>query len=165
MKQQEAYAPLFDQVTKERQSVRGFLSREVPEPDLREVFALAQQAPSNCNVQPWVVHVASGASAHALRDKLVAAAQVLEDMHPDWPVDVKYAGVYRDRQHDAAAKLYGAMGIERKDLAGRNYAFMRNFSFFAAPHAAFIFMHADFDIRQAADCGMYAQTLMLTLQI
>ena len=42
---------------------------------------------------------------------------------------------------------------------------MRNFEFFDAPHVAFIFVTDEFPetVRLAADVGMYAQTLMLSL--
>ena len=43
-----------------RRSVRGFLDREVPQNVLNRIFEIAQNAPSNCNVQPWKVYVASG---------------------------------------------------------------------------------------------------------
>ena len=54
-----------------RRSVRGFLPDEVPAPILHEVFTLAQQTPSNCNVQPWIPHVVSGTALAALREALV----------------------------------------------------------------------------------------------
>jgi len=38
---------------------------------------------------------------------------------------------------------------------------MRNFAFFDAPHVAFLFLPEPFGLREAADLGMYAQTLML----
>ncbi|WP_150305197.1 nitroreductase [Pseudomonas saliphila] len=153
----------FDQVIFKRRSVRGFLPDEVPDDRLQEVFALAQQTPSNCNVQPWIVHVVSGQARNTLQEGLLAAARFPENMHPDWPVDIKYEGVHRERQFDAAIQLYGAMGVERQDMAGRNEAFLRNFAFFDAPHVAFIFLPVPFDVRQATDCGMYAQTLMLAM--
>ena len=68
-----------------------------------------------------------------------------------------------ERQIDAAQKLYGAMGVERRDLVGRKMAYVRNHAFFDAPHAVFIFMPEPFDTREATDVGMYAQTLMLAL--
>jgi len=40
---------------------------------------------------------------------------------------------------------------------------MRNFQFFDAPHVAFLFLPAQFGIREAADLGMYAQSLMLSM--
>lgn len=153
----------IDAVIRQRRSVRGFLPDAVPGALLREVFELAQQAPSNCNTQPWAVHVVSGTASRQLRDKLVAAGRAREPLRPDWPAEGKYEGVYRDRQYDAAARLYGAMGVERRDLDGRFEAYLRNHAFFDAPHVAFIFLPAPFDIREATDCGIYAQTLMLAL--
>ena len=44
-----------------RRSVRGYLDKEVPQDVLNRIFEIAQQSPSNCNVQPWKVYVASGA--------------------------------------------------------------------------------------------------------
>jgi nitroreductase len=146
-----------------RRSVRGFLPDEVPEPILHEVFKLAQQTPSNCNVQPWIPHVVSGPALAELRDALVEAGATDQPIEPDWPADGRYEGIYRTRQHDAAAQLYGAMGVARKDLEGRKAAYLRNHAFFGAPHAVFIFMQRPFDTREATDIGMYAQTLMLLL--
>ena len=150
-----------DEAIRRRRSVRGFLSREVPDAVLREVFALAQWSPSNCNVQPWVPHVVSGGRLKQLRDALVAAGMRDEPIKPDWPADGKFTGIYRERQVGAAQALYGAMGVARSDAVGRKLAYIRNHAFFDAPHAVFIFMPEPFDTREAADIGMYAQTLML----
>ncbi len=152
-----------DQAILQRRSVRGFLPDEVPQGTLDEVFGVAQYAPSNCNVQPWLPHVVSGAALVRLRAALVDAGEQGVPIAPDWPADSKFNGVYRARQVDAAVQLYGAMGVERTDLVGRRAAFLRNLEFFGAPHVAFIFMPHPFDTREAADIGMYAQTLMLAL--
>lgn len=153
----------LDDAIRQRRSVRAFLPQEVPEATLREVLELAQWAPSNCNVQPWVPHVVSGGALRGLGEDMVAAAQADVPIDPDWPVDGAYPGLYRARQIEAAALLYGAMGVARQNLAGRRAAYQRNLAFFDAPHAAFIFMTRPFDTREATDIGMYAQTLMLAL--
>jgi nitroreductase len=159
----ERPAVSVDDAIRQRRSVRGFLPDEIPEATLREIFELAQLAPSNCNAQPWTPHVVSGAALRALRAALVAAASEERPVAPDFEANWKFAGVYRERQIDAALQLYGAMGIERRDLAGRQAAYLRNFDGFDAPHAAFVFMPAGFGAREAADTGMWAQTLMLAL--
>ncbi|MGD0184431.1 MAG: nitroreductase [Roseiarcus sp.] len=163
MNAKEASAMSAEQVIRLRRSVRGFLPTEAPEQTLREVFELAQWAPSNCNVQPWAPHVVSGEALRRLRDALVGAAVAGVPYKPDWPAEGKYDGVYRERQVDAAARLYGAMGVERRDLVRRKEAYIRNHAFFDAPHVVFIFMREPFDTREATDIGMYAQTLMLAL--
>jgi nitroreductase len=152
-----------DEAILQRRSVRGFLPDEVPQRTLDEVFAIAQRAPSNCNVQPWMPHVVSGAALHRLRTALVEAGRRGDPFEPDWPAEGKFDGVYRARQVDAAVQLYGAMGVERTDLVGRRAAYVRNLDFFGAPHAVFIFMPQPFDTREATDIGMYAQTLMLAM--
>ncbi|MCK1716550.1 nitroreductase [Bradyrhizobium sp. 141] len=153
----------IDEAIRLRRSVRGFLPREVPDATLREVFTLAQHAPSNCNVQPWTPHVVSGEKLGRLREALVAAGMRDEPIKPDWPADGKFAGIYRERRVGAARALYGAMGVARSDTVGRKLAYIRNHAFFDAPHAVFIFMPEPFDTREATDIGMYAQTLMLAL--
>jgi hypothetical protein len=152
-----------DEAILERRSVRGFLPMEVPDALLHEVFELAQRAPSNCNVQPWVPHVVSGVALKRLRDELVQAGIDHVPPNPDWPADGRYPGVYRARQIDAAVQLYGAMGVERSDSVGRHAAYVRNHAFFDAPHAVFVFLQQPFDTREATDLGMYAQTLMLAM--
>jgi nitroreductase len=152
-----------DEAIRARRSVRGFLPDEIPEATLREVFELAQWAPSNCNVQPWAPHVVSGSSLRRLRDAMVDAGMRDLPINPDFRADPKFTGVHRERQVDAAQQLYGAMGVERRDLAGRKMAYVRNHACFDAPHAVFIFMDGEFGPREATDIGMYAQTLMLAL--
>lgn len=152
-----------DDAVLQRRSVRGFLVDEVPQQVLEEVFTLAQQAPSNCNVQPWVPHVVSGSALARLRAALVEAGQNELAPDPDWPAEGKFDGIYRARQVDAAVQLYGAMGVPRADLVARRVAYLRNLDCFGAPHTVFIFMQHPFDTREASDIGIYAQTLMLLL--
>lgn len=145
-----------------RRSVRAFRPDPVPEETLRDIFALAQQAPSNCNSQPWAVHLVSGAAAERMRDALHATAAV-RPPQPDYPFIGGYLGEHRARQIDSAKALYAALGIGREDKVARNAAMLDNFRFFGAPHAAFLFMDERFGPREAADVGMYAQTLLLAL--
>ncbi len=151
----------LDEAIAGRRSVRGFLPREVPAGTIREIFELAQTAPSNCNIQPWISHVVSGDSLIALGRKMVDASNAGVAPDPDFTADRKFAGAYRERQVGAAVELYGAMGIERHDRPRRDWAYRRNLEFFGAPHAVFVFMSGEFEEREAVDLGIYAQTLML----
>ena len=153
---------LFKQGLASRRSVRGFLSKPVPQTILDSVFELAQKAPSNCNTQPWKVYVASGSACERLREEL--PVEVSDgDYDMDFFYEPKYDGVYRERQLNAAVELYASMNIERHDKTGRNKAFLDNFKFFDAPHVAFICLPQQFGLREAADVGMYAQQLMLSM--
>ncbi len=155
-------ANAFARIMTSRRSVRAFKKEPAAQTLLDQVFTLANHAPSNCNTQPWITHVASGASLERLREALPAALMAGQ-FSMDFPYEGKYANAYKERQKDAANQLYTAMGIAREDKDKRSDAFLRNFTFFDAPHAAFLFMEEGFGLREAADVGMYAQSLMLSL--
>lgn len=147
----------------QRRSVRGYLPDAIPDEILTRIFELAQLAPSNCNVQPWKVFVATG----DLRDQLSAEMQhrviSREPASPDYDYRGDFAGEYRKRQVECAVALYTQMGIERHDREGRERAVLRNFEFFDAPYMAFIGMDKAFGTTVAIDVGMYAQNLMLAM--
>ncbi|MGI9282668.1 MAG: nitroreductase [Endozoicomonas sp.] len=156
------HSTAFQQILDNRRSVRAYTEQQADQILLQKIFLEAQKAPSNCNTQPWHTAVVSGLRCRALGKKLQDALnQGLYQM--DFPYLGSYDGLYKERQHGAASDLYSAMGIARDDKAARHEAFMRNFDFFGAPHAAFLFLPEQFGIREAADLGMYAQTLMLSL--
>jgi hypothetical protein len=156
----EQWITTFEEIVRARRSVRGFTNQAVPRETLERIFTLAGRAPSNCNTQPWETYVVSGATIEGLRQSLPEALAAGE-YSMDFEYSGKYDGVFKERQYDAAAQLYNAMGIGRADRAERSAAFTRNFTFFGAPHAAFLFLREDFGMREAGDLGMYAQTLML----
>ncbi|MCG8392326.1 MAG: nitroreductase [Pseudomonadales bacterium] len=151
------------QSLKQRRSVRGFLDQPVPAETLKEIFSLAQHAPSNCNIQPWQVWVASGNARDVLRERLVDKVSRGVPFAPDYESLPRFEGIYRERQVDCAMALYGSMGIAREDREGRRRAELRNFQLFDAPHVAFIGMERQFGVTVALDVGMYVQSLLLTM--
>lgn len=160
--QTELLAKAIEEIITARRSVRGFLADAVPQATIEKIFTLAQRTPSNCNTQPWITHVVSGEKLEILRQKMPENT-MLGKMTLDYPYSGKYDGAYKERQYDAAAQMYNAVGIGREEKQKRMEVFMRNYHFFNAPHVAFLFLPEPFSIREAADVGMYAQTLMLTL--
>lgn len=153
---------LADAIT-QRRSVRGYLDKEVPQETLDSIFTLAQRAPSNCNIQPWKVYVASGALKDGIRDQMVEKVMQGVPFNSDYDYPDTFDGEYRKRQVDCAVELYGNMGIERGDKEGRVRAQLRNFQMFDAPHVVFIGMDKVFGASVAIDVGMYMQTLMLSM--
>ena len=155
-------AETFLNIVANRRSMRAFKSDPVPRAVIEAVMGGAQQAPSNCNTQPWFVHVVTGDTLEQLRATLptqFAAGEVALD----FPYDGQYDGVYKERQYASATALYDALGISRDEKAARNEWFMRNFTFFDAPAVAFFTLPSQFGLREACDLGMYAQTVMLGL--
>ncbi|WP_127105055.1 nitroreductase [Pararhodobacter zhoushanensis] len=152
----------FDAVVRARHSVRGYRPEPVADAVIDAAFQTALWAPSNCNVQPWSVHLVSGTRLRRLGEAMIAQAQSGKPA-PDVPMDTAYRDEFRKRQIGSAVALYGAMGIARDDHAGRTAAFLRNLDAFGAPHAAFVFLPEGFGTREAADLGGFVQTLMLAL--
>ncbi|MCG8316912.1 MAG: nitroreductase [Pseudomonadales bacterium] len=155
-------AQIYTDIVNKRRSVRAFKPDPIDQATLDKIFLLAQRAPSNCNTQPWITHVVSGEKLEMLRT-LLPGNMAQGNMSFDFPYNGVYQGSYKDRQHDAAQQLYGAVGLTREDKEKRQQVFMENYRFFGAPHAAFLFLPGEFGLREAADVGMYAQTLMLAL--
>ncbi len=153
----------LEDAIRNRRSVRGFLPTPVPEQVLNDIFASAQLAPSNCNIQPWQVFVASGATRDELKKRMVERAMGGSPVNPDFEHLPNFEGVYRKRQVDCAVELYNNMGIARDDKMGRMRATLRNFELFDAPHVCFIGMNRNFGVTVALDVGMYVQTLMLLM--
>jgi len=148
----------FDDVVRRRRSTRMFLrDKPVPRELLEEAFALAMRAPSNSNVQPWRVFVASGPR----RDRLVEA--LLDEAAVELPVTKGIPESYLPLRQELGALVYGSMGISRHDKEGRRLAQLRNWEFFRAPVGAVVCMHRDLGPVDAVGVGMFLQTLVLAL--
>ncbi|CCU71698.1 nitroreductase [Thalassolituus oleivorans] len=151
-------------ILNDRFSVRAFRPEPVAADVLQEIFTAAQQAPSNCNVQPWQTYVVSGEKKDKLKNLLVGTVMKQQAPNPDFNWKVAYDGIHRERQFGSANALYTSMDIAREDKMKRNMAMLRNWAFFDAPHVAFFTMDTYLDIMGAVDIGIYAQTLTLLLK-
>ncbi len=152
----------FAETVRDRRSVRRFLPDPVPAPLLATLFEEAQMAPSNCNTQPWVVHVVSGAARDRMQSALEAAWDA-KRISLDFSFDTAdFTGVWDERRKEQGACYLDAIGVARGDASERDALTRNNLSFFGAPHVAFLFMPSVGDnVRVASDVGLYAQTLML----
>lgn len=144
----------------ERRSVRAFLPEDVPRETLERIFERAQRAPSWCNIQPWRVWVASGATRAELV-KAIATAALEASPSPDVPFPVEYPEPYGTHRRACGKALYEAMGVARDDAAARQAAWLRNFVAFDAPHVAIVGIDRRFDLYAALDVGCWLQTVLL----
>ncbi|WP_140920315.1 nitroreductase [Limnobaculum xujianqingii] len=154
----------FDQAVRARHSVRHFLAKPLAQETLISIANDAQLAPSNCNTQPWNVHIVSGDKREALSQRLLQADE--QGLHsPDFSFDMKaFGGAYGDRRKEQGKTYYQSIGIARDDLEARRAVVKNNLNFYGAPHAAFLFMPSFGDnVRTAGDIGMYGQTFLLSL--
>jgi nitroreductase len=162
--EQTTSAAAFRDLLNARRSIRSFLPQPVPDDIITSVLNDAQTAPSNCNTQPWHVHVVSGESRKKL-SKALLAAEAAGRMSLDFTFSANDVhGIYGERLRQQGAAYYQALGIAREALVERKAASLRNLEFFGAPHAAFLFMPVFGDaVRVAGDIGMYGQTFLLSL--
>ena len=152
----------FARLVTDRQSVRAYLPKPVPDSLLRQLLMSARQAPSGSNLQPGAFLSIQGAAREQLSHNLIeswrSGQQELED-YAYFPQPMPMA--LKRRQAAAAQALYGALGILREDRAGRDLQFERNFRFFDAPVALVITIDRDFGSGGFMDLGMTLYGLML----
>ena len=148
-----------------RRSVRGFLPMPVSEATVREILEVAARAPSGTNLQPWKVHVLTGAARQRLSDAILAAyndpaerAQHVEeyDYYPR-----EWVSPYIDRRRKIGWDLYGLLEIGKTDKDKMHAQHGRNYVFFDAP-VGFIFT-IDRILAQGSwlDYGMFLQNIMV----
>ena len=144
-----------------RRSTRAFLPREVAPGLLREILGKALRAPSNSNIQPWLVHLVAGEPLRRL-----TAATAARSTHPP-AFDAPHFPIYPEpvrephegRRFDCGERQYGVRGIAREDPAGRLDHVYHNFRLFGL----FLFTEPGMGRSQWADLGILLQTVMLLL--
>ncbi len=152
------------QAIKQRQSVRAYQSKEVDSDLIKTIFAQAQQAPSNCNSQPWHTVVVSGQARNQLEDALVKEVMAQKPPTPHFkPGDQDLKEQYRKRQIDCAISLYDSVGVKYEEKEKRQELMLQNWRFFGAPHVAFFSMPKSMSEINAVDMGIYLQTIMLLM--
>jgi len=125
--------PTFDEVTRGRRSIRGYLQKPVPKALIREILEIAMRAPSSLNTQPWNFYVLAGEPLDRIRagntERNLAGVPASREFRGHG----EYTGAHRDRQIEIAKQLFAAMGIERHDQERRKDWVLRGFRQFDAP--------------------------------
>ena len=149
-----------------RRSVRAFRDEPVPLGTLRAIIDTAGRAPSNSNIQPWLVRVVAGrkiAELKALmRERREREPRFDALQYPIYPAELQ--DPYSTRRFNCGERQYGTMGIARDDVEGRRRYVFNNMQFFGAPVGLFCFIESGMGNSQWADLGCYVQTLMLLLR-
>jgi nitroreductase len=147
-------------VVSARKSIRSFLPNPVDKPLIQSILDVASRAPSGQNMQPWQVHVVTGATREKLCEVVTAAADAGErsDDYAYFPKEIQEP--YLSRRRKVGYDLFSVYGIERDDLAGRKRALLRNFQFFDAPVGLFFTMRRDWGYGAWIDIGMYMMNVI-----
>jgi len=155
---------VFRRLVTSRKSVRAYLPEPLPESLIRELIELAGWSPSNCNTQPWQIHLASDATLERLRSELLADA-VANGQSPEIPYNPQdYPPEMHGRMIAHVMNQQLAFGIAREDTEARARLRENNLRFFGAPHVMFLYLPAFANEREASDLGMFAQTFLLALE-
>jgi len=156
---------VFSQLVTDRQSVRAYLPKLVPDSMLRAILMSARRAPSGSNLQPGAFLSLQGAARERLSSNLTQAWRNGQHEVEDYTYFPQPMPMALKRHQAASAQaLYGALGIAREDRAGRDGQFERNFKFFDAPVALVITIRRDFGSGGYLDLGMAIYGLMLAAQ-
>jgi nitroreductase len=149
-----------------RRSIRQFLPDPVGRDVLERVLEKAQRAPSGGNVQPWNVHVVTGATLARLCKGVAALLPQGRAAHsPEYTIYPEaLADRYEDSRRDVGEGMYAALGIAREDKAGRLGQFVRNYRAFDAPVLMLVHTPRYMGPPQWADMGMWLQTVLLLLR-
>lgn len=141
----------------------------------------ARRSPSWSNTQPYRIAIATGALRDRLaaelcdrydramqaqrggalgRLKLLLTRRGLPD--GDYRTNFEYPADLQPRRRATGFGLYQLLGIGRDDRAARVAQMRRNFEFFGAPVAIFVFVHGGLREFSVLDAGIWLQSLMLS---
>lgn len=177
----ESSAEAFRGLAGSRRSTRDFLPTPVPPEVIEAVMADAVLAPSWSNTRPYRFAIATGESRERISHALLSRAEDLLQirsrrplvrlkgmlrapglLRSDFRIPVIYPRDLRERQAQMGKALFGHLGVERQDSAGRDNFVRRNMEFFGAPAAVFVFARARMGVYSALDAGLAMQNLMLS---
>lgn len=148
-----------------RRAIRAFLPDPVDPGLVRRLLALAAQAPSGTNMQPWRVRVLGPKTRARLENALVAA---LDDPSPREEEYRYYPPTFREpylsRRRKVGWDLYGLLGVAKGDHAGMRRQTEANLRFFGAPVALMVTIDRDLKIGSWLDLGGFVQTLLIAAQ-
>lgn len=154
--------PDLPQLLAGRRSVRAFTGAPVGRAQVERLCRAARSAPSGANLQPGRFHALTGAALTAL------IARLAEAQSDNAPFDREYSYFpdpmppeMKDRQRRAGYALYAALGIDRRDLAGRRAQFARNYAFFDAPVGIVVTIDRHMGKGCFMDLGMSLMAFML----
>ena len=148
-----------------RRSVRAFLPKPVAVDTVEAILDTARFAATGVNIQPWKVHVLTGAA----KERVCAAIKRIDDdpavavMHDDeWAYYPReWTPPYVDRRRAVGWKLYSLLGIEKGDRARMHAQHGRNYQFFDAPVGLLFTVDRLMSEGSLLDYGMFLQNIMV----
>ena len=156
-------APDVFAAARTRRSIRAYKRDPVPAEIVREIVALGRHAPSGSNIQPWRVHVLTGATLRRVGSAIQQAFLDDEPGHKrdyDYYTDPVYEP-YLARRRQCGWGLYSLLGIGRGDREKSKAYRATNYNFFGAPVGLIFTIDRRLEKGSWLDYGMFLQTIML----
>lgn len=155
----------FASLMRRRRSIRAYRDLPVARALIEDICRLARMAPSGANLQPGRFHVLTGEPLRDLitdLDAAIARGAPRVEEYSYFPDPMPPA--LKARQQAAGYALYRALGIERRDVAGRRRQFHRNYAFFGAPVGVVVTIDRDMGKGCFMDLGMSLMALLLAAE-
>lgn len=151
-----------EQAVRSRQSIRAFRPDPVPPTLIRRILDAAACAPSGSNIQPWRVHVVTGARRDALSRALLEAHHAQEPERRGYQYyPAQWREPYLQRRRDTGWGLYHLLGIAKGDRPAADEQRGRNYAFFDAPCVMLFTIDEDMGTGSWLDYGMFLQNIMI----
>ena len=152
-----------DEALRTRRSVRAFLSTPVPRAHVEELLRLASRSASGSNIQPWKVHVFSGALKQRITSGILEAIDrgPREQYKREWNYyPVNWREPYLGRRRKIGWDMYGLLGIPKGDFEATERQRRQNYEFFGAPVGMMFTLEEDLEIGSWLDLGIFLGNLM-----
>lgn len=153
-----------DNALTSRRSVRAFLPTEVPRHIVEHILTVAARSASGTNIQPWQVHVLTGAAKTRLSNAILEAFNnpALNAEHSsEFPIyPSEWISPFIDRRRKVGWDLYTLLGIGKGDRERTHAQHARNFQFFDAPVGLIFTIHRALGYAAWIDYGMFMGNVM-----
>jgi len=154
---------IVDRAITSRRSIRRFLPTPVDQQTVRDILAVASRAPSGTNMQPWRVYVLAGADRQALSQAILSEHAVggggHEAEYQYYPAP--FPEPYLSRRRKLGWDLYGALGIQKRELERMRAQHGRNYDFFGAPVGLIFTIERSLELGSWLDYGMFLQNICI----
>lgn len=148
-----------------RRSVRAFLPTPVARQTVEEILDVARFAATGVNLQPWQVHVVTGAAKERLCQAIQRTnddPQQAETHRDEWDYYPRqWIAPYAERRRNVGWQLYGLLGIQKGDKPSMHAQHSRNYRFFDAPVGLLFTVNRVMQQGSLLDCGMFMQNIMI----
>jgi nitroreductase len=154
-----------DSAITSRRSIRAFLPTPIDRSDIEQILTVASRAPSGSNIQPWKVHVLTGATKARLSAQILKAYSdpvLVREHTPEYQYYPReWLSPYIERRRATGWGLYSLLKITRENKEGMHAQHGRNYVFFDAPVGLVFSIDRKMEQGSWLDYGMFLQNIMI----